>query len=215
MDRLRLLLSASALLLSFLIITPLGFSQLGGSFADLVPASITLNPENVGPGDQTTIQAIIRNEGSSDTSSFFVNIRAGNDIIASQRISGIDANRETTIQVIWFVDPLVREIRVDVDTTNRVDEIDEDNNSLALEITFAPDFVIEDVEFIPPFPKPNEQTRILVTVSNQSGNDVSQTIGVQISRGKEIQFGLGHIVGWADGWRDSGYRDCQKQHSVG
>ena len=193
--RIPLVIATSTLLLVVLTITPVGFSQIGGSAVDLIPISITLNPENVGPGDQTTIQATIQNEGSSDSSSFFVNIRAGSSIIASQRISGIDAGRDTIIQTIWFVDPSVREIKVDVDTTNRVDELDESNNSLSLEITFAPDFVIQDVEFIPAFPKPNEQIRILITVLNDSGNDVTQNIGVQVSRGREVQFGLAFIQG--------------------
>jgi len=199
----RLIISTITLflLVGTLSVAHQGNAQQSGSLADLVAQSLTLDPENPGPGQSVTVRASISNEGAAETNPFFINIRTINidgqlRTIFSRLVNpGLDPGEELHVSTVWFVDPAVSELRLEVDTNFRVQEFDEENNILSRPVSFAADFVIENVEFSPQFPKPNERASIFITVKNDSNSSTTQNIGVRVSRGRESNYGLAFIQG--------------------
>jgi hypothetical protein len=160
----------------------------GGSTAlpDLVPTKLEVIPENAKAGDVPAVKATIANQGNADASAFWVTIRAGSQIVASQHFEALAVNQEVQVQALFAITTSSNSVEVDADSTQSVAESNENNNALVRQIDFSPDIVIQGITFTPNFPKPSERTTIQVTVVNPSTRSIDKPFSVRFMHGRTI-----------------------------
>ena len=147
---------------------------------DLVPVSIDVEPSDVQPGESAQIVAVVENRGGAAAEGFWVRLRVDNTIWNTRFVSALDAGERFTWRTPWVVDPEASALKLEVDTTDRVPEADEANNSLTAEIGFAADLVLDELTLKPRFPKPGDEVQVRVTVTNPSRRDITVAFAVEI-----------------------------------
>lgn len=107
-----------------------------GNAADLVPVALSSLPSPLVAGCDTTLTAIVQNQGVGNTDKAFqVRLSDGNTLISEQTVS-TSLNGGDTIQVVftdtWTPTAGLHTIKLQVDTTNKVAESSESNNILTM-----------------------------------------------------------------------------------
>ena len=107
-----------------------------GSAADLVPVAISSLPSPIIPDQQTTLFAVVQNQGTGNTDkAFVVRLRAGNTTLAEQTVS-VPLNGGDAIEVVfenaWMPTAGLHQLKAQVDATNKVAEASESNNLLTV-----------------------------------------------------------------------------------
>ncbi len=151
---------------------------------DLLPLSLELDPPDVEPGQPATVRAVVANRGEADARSFWVVFTADGRPLGSQLLPGLAAGEEATVEAIWIATPQRQTLEVRVDSPNRVEESDEENNVLRKEIQLGADLVLTEFRWEPRFPKPGESTQIAVTITNQGTRDVEKNFALRVAVGR-------------------------------
>ena len=151
---------------------------------DLVPTSLELLPPDAGPGDPARLRATIANQGEADARGFWVLFRANTSVLGSQFVSGLAAGDRLDIETPWIVTPGEITLRVEVDVPDRVEESDEENNTLSHRIVFGADLVLAELVLEPTYPRPGEATRVRATIQNAGAQDVMESFAVEFAAGR-------------------------------
>ncbi len=107
-----------------------------GNSADLVPVALSSLPNPLVAGCATTLTAVVQNQGVGNTDKTFkVRLSDGNKLISEQTIS-TSLNGGDVVEVafadIWTPTAGLHNLKVQVDTTNKVAESSESNNTLTV-----------------------------------------------------------------------------------
>ncbi len=153
---------------------------------DLVPVDLAVEPAGAEPGDSARIVAEMVNAGEADAGSFWVRLRVDGELHNAQLVSGLDAGERFSWSMPWVVDPEARELRLQVDATDRVAESDETNNERPTEIGVAADLELSRLTLEPRFPKPGDDVQVRATVRNPSQLDVEQSFAVEIQVARSV-----------------------------
>jgi hypothetical protein len=104
--------------------------------ADLTPVAISSLPNPMVPGQETTLFAVVQNQGSGNANeAFVVRLNVGNTKLGEQTVSaplnGGDAI-EVVFENVWIPTAGLHQLKVQVDATNKIAEASESNNILTV-----------------------------------------------------------------------------------
>jgi len=102
-----------------------------GPMPDLTITDLSLNPQNPHPGDNTTFTFTVKNIGAQSAVNFYVNATLDGQILASHKLS-LDADRSTTLTVVWTATGGSYIFTVIADATGVISEYSETNNERAM-----------------------------------------------------------------------------------
>ena len=153
---------------------------------DLLPLSLDLDPPDVGPGKPATVRSRIANRGEADAGSFWVVFVADGKPLGSRLLPGLAAGEEVEVEAIWIATPQRQTLEVRVDSPDRVEESDEENNVLRKEIQLGADLTITDFRLEPRFPRPGESAEITITVANLGTRDVESNFALRVTVGRRL-----------------------------
>lgn len=135
---------------------------------DLVVKDITLSPEDPEIEDTVTITATIKNQGTSDAGHSYVACYIDDTLLTSKSIGPIDAGTAITITCSWVAQVGSHTIKVHADSSNKLAEIDETNNTKTFTFsTVAPDLIIQSISWLPEDPSRGDGVVFSITIKNQ------------------------------------------------
>jgi subtilase family serine protease len=140
---------------------------------DLIVTDITWSPPQASIGDNVTLTAIIKNQGSGPTQAFRLTGYIDGLPIAFTDLPEIGPGSSATGSIVWLTAPGTHDLRMLADTINQVIEIDETNNEKRTSFsTLTPDLLVSDIAWSMENSLMNDEVTILITVKNQ-GTDIT------------------------------------------
>ncbi len=158
----------------------------GGSAPNLAvhTANISFIPLNPTAGDEVSVRAVVRNQGSEDVNDVVVQFLdvTGDEAVpigVSRQIASIPAGSSGTAETVFDSRGKSgeRKIRVVADRSNLISEADETDNQAEATVTISlpaiPNLVMEseNIGFHPSIPAFGDQVTINATVLNNGGSD--------------------------------------------
>ncbi len=140
--------------------------------ANLVVESATWTPEKPDAGDLVTFSAVVRNAGDADAPGFRAGFRDANvgGLLADfQFRGGLAARASANATFQWRAEAGEREFVITADSSNDVDESNEDDNSHSFDYndTLTADLYIQDIEWNPQTPALGQNVTITVILANR------------------------------------------------
>ena len=135
---------------------------------DLFVQDITWSPVGASVGDSLEITAKIANQGNSRSQTARLSLYIDGLLTGVNDISAIDTGSSISSAFKWTAVQGTHKIKITADSTNRVTESDETNNSKEVGIsTLTPDLVITDIGWLMVNPLADDKVDIAITVKNQ------------------------------------------------
>jgi len=139
---------------------------------DLVVQDITCSPSEAKIGDNVTITATIKNQGTSPAQDSQVACDVDGLRLDSQDLPEINAGDSVTRTFKWVAEEGMHTIIISADINNLVTEADETNNDGVIEFsTLTPDLVIKDISWIMESPLIYDEVNFTITIENQGTGD--------------------------------------------
>jgi len=98
---------------------------------DLTITDLSLNPQNPRPGDNITFTFTVKNIGAQSAANFYVYAKLDGELLTSRKLS-LEADRSTTLTVVWTATGGSHVFTVIVDATEVISEYIETNNERAI-----------------------------------------------------------------------------------
>ncbi len=138
---------------------------------DLVIESVTWSPENAGAGSTLVFTVTIKNQGSAKAGLFGIHLYIDDAHRGYQEVEEIEIDDTVTKTFNWVARAGSHTIKVVLDSTEKLAEIDETNNeeTFTYSEASAPDLVIQDISWSSANPPAGETVTFTVTVKNQGG----------------------------------------------
>ena len=109
----------------------LAWVRLGTTVAELIVRSVSLDRDTVSVGTEMEITTVIANTGGVTESSFSVHFVVDDEIIHTQRLTGLPSQGEYRIVTTWKATEGADRVTVIVDAEDEVVEVDEEGNSMS------------------------------------------------------------------------------------
>lgn len=153
---------------------------------DLVVTQIWLSPESPQLNAIIDIQAIVKNVGQGIAEPSRVVLRINRTIEGSRLVQALAPNQEATVTFGWVSRKGKQVMRVEANAFRDIDEANVRNNSLERVVELTPDLIVAAVQFDPPHPRPNSQTRVTITVRNTGGRPSADRVALRFQDGRTV-----------------------------
>jgi PKD repeat protein len=161
--------------------------------ADLTVTSVAIDASSYAAGDTVTVNATIKNQGTSDVNrSFPVVFMVDGAIFGSIVVANLSNGASWNVSLNWTVLPGSHVVRVLVDPEGVVLESNEANNAKDLTVSnvAGPDLTIEAVSMQPVAREDGNFINVTVTVANVGTVNATREIEVMVMNGTR---GLGSV----------------------
>ncbi|NIP37382.1 MAG: hypothetical protein GWN12_21295, partial [Thermoplasmata archaeon] len=168
-------------------------STLPDGNADLTVTSVSIDATSYSAGDVVTVNATLKNQGTTDVNrSFPVLFMVNGTIIRTVDVTNLSGSASLNVSMNWTVRPGTHVIRVLVDPMGVVPESNEANNAKDLTVAnvAGPDLTIETVSMQPVTREDGNFINVTVTVANVGTVNVTSEIEVMVLNGTR---GLGSV----------------------
>ncbi len=144
---------------------PTAFAATG---PDLIVSEISLSPPEPALGDAVTITVAVKNQGDSPADSSFVTCWVDDTIIATKPVDALDSGITATAAFSWTASAGPHIIKATADSSGKIAESDESNNTATYSITtVAPDLIVQSITWSPANPSKGDTVTFSITVTNQ------------------------------------------------
>jgi subtilase family serine protease len=139
---------------------------------DLIVQGITWAPDGASVGDRLVFTAIIKNQGGGQSQSALASLNIDGSPVTVKDLPEIAAAGSAPVTFDWTTTAGKHKIKVTADTSNRVTESDETNNTKEIDFaTLTPDLVIQDIGWLMQNPLADDKVDFTVNIKNQgTGN---------------------------------------------
>ncbi|MDD4859625.1 MAG: CARDB domain-containing protein [Dehalococcoidales bacterium] len=134
---------------------------------DLVVKSLVWSPEQPAAGDQVTMTAVVKNEGSSPAAGSTFNVYLAGECIFSSVIDNLDAGAYAEVGFTWQARAGTHQLSVLADAGRVINEANEDNALVANIKVLAPDLIVKELWVAPADPVPGKEMTVSATVANR------------------------------------------------
>jgi len=133
---------------------------------DLIIETITWLPEIPAKGDSVTFTVAIKNQGSGRAGSFHVALYIGSYQF-SDTVNSIEAGATDNATFIWSARAGAYNIKAVADSSDKVLESNETNNTKTVYLSTLPDLIIESITWSPESLQKSDNVTFTVTIKNQ------------------------------------------------
>ena len=133
---------------------------------DLAISSISWSPLVPAPGDTVTFTATVKNLGIAQADEFRLQYLVDGLSKGMHSIADLEIGGSRVKEFFWIAEPGLHEVIIAVDYENKIAEIDENNNNLALGFP-PPDIAIVSFSSSTTNPRDGEKIIIDLTITNQ------------------------------------------------
>jgi subtilase family serine protease len=135
--------------------------------ADLALADIAASPESPNIGERVDITATVKNIGSGPASYSNVAFYIDGTENAQSQINHLNSGEEISTTFNWTAQVGTHMVKILADSSDRVNEGNEDNNEKTITITTkTPDLTISSISWYPLVPAPGDTVTFTATVEN-------------------------------------------------
>jgi uncharacterized repeat protein (TIGR01451 family) len=136
---------------------------------DLAIGTITWSPADMPPGEEVKFSITIENIGSLGAGPSRIAYYVDGVIAGFTDMDNLNAGSKITDHFLWEVASGFHTIEVVADSSDRVTEVDEDNNVKIISIP-PPDLIVSNVNWSPSQASIGDNVTFTVTVKNQGGS---------------------------------------------
>ena len=138
------------------------------SWPDLIVSEISLSPSEPALGDSVTITVAIKNQGDSPADTSFTTCYIDDAVIGTKSIDSLDPSITATATFTWTASQGPHTIKAIADSSGKIAEGDESNNTATYSITtIAPDLIVQSITWLPANPSKGDTVDFSITVTNQ------------------------------------------------
>ncbi len=138
---------------------------------DLIVESIAFSPEEPALGETVTITVTVKNQGTSQAGLSYVDCHIDDTVLTSGYLTTIQPGATRTATLTWIAESGTHIITAIADSSDRVAEDNEDNNTKTYSFTtLAADLVVQSISWLPETASKGDDVVISVTVKNQGNN---------------------------------------------
>lgn len=151
-------------------------ATLATALPDLIIDSLTVSPQSIMAGDNVTLTAVVKNQGSGRAVPSVVTCYVDSMLWDTQYTSFLGPGETNTLTFEWTTDDNPHTIKIIADATDLVKESDESNNTATIPSPLVlPDLIIQDITWSPVSPIINSPVMITITVKNQGNSKSAYT----------------------------------------
>jgi subtilase family serine protease len=144
---------------------------------DLDVSTVTWSPADIKAGSEVKFDIVIKNLGTLNAGPTRVAYYVDDAVAGFSDIGQLNAGAATTVHFTWGAMVGLHKISIVADSTNKVFEIDETNNTKVVSLP-PPDLIVQDITWSPGNAATGDKVTITATIKNQGG---SRSPGIQVT----------------------------------
>ncbi len=141
---------------------------------DLDVVTVTWSPADIRPGSEVKFDIVIKNLGTLNAGATRVAYYIDDAVAGFTDIDQLNADAATTVHFTWSALAGVHSINIVADASNKVFEIDEDNNTKVVTLP-PPDLIVQGITWTPEDAATGDKVTITATINNQGSSRTQNT----------------------------------------
>jgi subtilase family serine protease len=136
---------------------------------DLVISNVSWSPADIVPGQEITFNIVIENTGGADAGASRIVFYTDDTISGYNDIEPVKAGEKYNCAFTWVASEGKHTINIAVDSKGQIIEIDENNNTITINIP-PPDLTVQDITFSPSNYVTGDTVTVNARIINLKGN---------------------------------------------